>query len=354
MSDRLFDEVSENLQPPGVLCGSELTFGKSEPSAISEPQVVQDAVQDDANRLVCEQAPLLRHLPTQTDNWSLWSVIIGIVGLAFWMLIFAMTCPATICFLDILEDTIGLDGYLAMTAFILTVSFPAMTIACVAVSAIMFWRVALLLRFLIVIAMVFSVGTLFAYAFAWATIQDARDIATELAFINTIGVLTSASVGVMFQLCSPWMLSHLKTDEEGLPKVSISTLIQLTTVIAISIASYQWVQTTIEIEFHGFIVVISTFAAITGVLCCIAMLRSTPIGRLGIAMVLMTIFGLSTFFVWFCGYSSFGSPTGMFQAPIASLFLSIYGMILIGVPLWVAMAWLRACGWRCVRSHVRT
>ena len=187
--------------------------------------------------------------------------------------------------------------------------FPASTVACVTIAAVMFWHVSLVLRFVVATAIfvpaviVFAVGLML---FEGGTF-DSEFVAGITVLFSSVFV-SAASVGIFFQLATPWTLAHLRTGDEELPRLGTRTLFELTTVIAITFAFVSALESTVPIEATLAFGAIAGFGALMGICSCMAFLREERVGTVGMLASAFWAFAMSFAFVASIATAEYGWP----------------------------------------------
>ncbi len=163
------------------------------------------------------------------------------------------------------------------------------------------------------------------------------------------GLLLGAGlVAIGFQIWTRWTLVSFQQGAAA-ARTSISSLIELTTIMAVAFA----IAVSLAIGQTGMLVAMILFAAL-GVLSAITII-SAVIGYLSkpkhwLALAIwISIASVAS--LWFSvGIARFEYGwTFSTRNAVLVLAASLYGTVLMLAMQGVCLRWLRACGWRCVR-----
>ncbi|QDT11223.1 hypothetical protein K239x_32170 [Planctomycetes bacterium K23_9] len=296
---------------------------------------------------LAENAPLLFRFDGNTSSDpDRASVGLGLAGLGVLLFCLSVAIPLGI---ELVEDVFsGRPAFWVMGGVAMLVIFPAGSVGSFSIAAAMFWHVPLVIRYAVAIALFVPSVVGFTISLAMVETVDWADIVPSVAVLFSSVFVCAATVGILAQLCTPWTLAHLRTTSEQLPRLGIQTLIQLTTIVAITFAFVSVLKSEVPIEatlaFGG----VSALGAVMGIVACVAYLRDAPVGRKGVIASCVTAFAMSFAFVACLATVEFGWQSVVYQAHV-TLPLSLFGAAIIGAFTSACVYWLRQCGWRCVR-----
>ena len=316
MSERLFDEVSQDV-PSGA---SWQTRGQS------------------------------RNLSARQ------SIFAGLGGLAFYAMCLAFLTPASLWTLDSIGLMNTRPSFMFEMMLVMSLILPPTVAASLLIASVMFWHIAIFVRYFIAVILFFPATVAFVAGFFLLENNADGQFVTAMTVLFTSGFSGAAVVGVALQMCTQWTLTPVRESGTPLRPIGISTLFQLTAIIAISIAFIKAVFGEVDEDLFWPAIIFCGFGAagsLIGSLGCIAFLRDQkPTRRV---KILAAIGAAAPAFILFWIFASleFG-----WRSPFENLFLSIptigFGAVLVAIVMGIGLWWLRRCGWRCiVKSETR-
>ncbi|TWU31550.1 hypothetical protein [Novipirellula artificiosorum] len=317
---------------------------------------------DTSNPLAFEglfQDSRLDDSPANQDAWVLQSLelaehrslssasfMLGLVGLAAGL---CGVCFVTSIVMKIVEVYFDQQPTFTMISLIYqTIAIPPLMLFAIMVVTPMFWYGSVLVRFGIAVCMILPGSVLFVVLLNLVVDGNIDGDFVEGYSAGLFSqLLGSGFVAVVVQFWTPWTLSHLRESVEPMPPMGIRSIIELTVIAAFSFAVFG------AADVPGVMVGILFFGA-TGTLMslvCIGVMVATlrhekTNYRLAFASILPAM--IATFvFNGFFAVEMFGWG-GLIGYWWLVLPVSLYGSMLIGGTMLLALSWLRGCGWCCV------
>ncbi|MGB7345892.1 MAG: hypothetical protein WBD20_16870 [Pirellulaceae bacterium] len=299
---------------------------------------------------VYETAPILQRFEQHPfADTSLASVAIGLGGLALLMFFLGGAIPIELEWIEGTNLFNSRPVFWVMSSVMMLVLFPATAVSAFSIAVVMFWHVSLVARFIVAVAMFTPAVIALTIGIAW--MEGGRmdeDLISAMCVLFSAAFASAASVGIFFQLATPWTLTHLRINEEELPRLGIRTLIELTTIVALTFAFASALNNDIPIEATLSFAGIAGLGALMGIISCLAFLRERPIGMTGLIGSFAGAFAMSFAFVGIIATAEYGW-TSVIDQFYVTLPVSLFGAAIISASVAVCITWLRKCGWRCVR-----
>lgn len=297
---------------------------------------------------LAERAPLLsRFVAGDYSDHSKLSVAVGLMGLGLLLLFFTGLVPLEIEVIeksDLFDDNV----FWKICIVFMVIAFPALTVAAFAVAVVMFWHVSMIIRFAVAVAMFLPAATALILGAAFFQGSWSDDLVPSVCALFCAVFVAAASVGIVFQMCTPWTLTHLRAADQALPRLGTRTLFELTTIIALTCAFVTVLDSDIPVIGLVTFGAVAAIGAVAGICSCMAFLRENSISKGGLIVALSFAFVMAYVFITFVASAEFGWRNALMQVLIV-VPLAIFGTAIIAGLMAVCLVWLRRCGWRCVR-----
>jgi len=273
------------------------------------------------------------------------SFLSGLTGIAFALFVVAGSLPIM---LEVVESSFrGALTFNVQMVVVQSLVLPLFILICLAATTAMFWYGSLFKRFGMAFLMVLPGFLVFLFSFSLT--NGLRDEVSVFASVLFAQLLAGAVVAILIQFWTPWTLSHLRDATSPFPVTGIRSMIELTAIAAIGFTLFKLID--VLRLYEGLI-----FFAIVGVLGTSACTRAMIVflcegkhNRKAIPLAMLATFVLAFAFNGFFAAANFGwgwESIGYNFLPIG--LLALYGAAILFGTVWMMLAWLYGCGWRCV------
>ncbi len=281
------------------------------------------------------------------------SAIKGLAGLAMLIVVLCGSMPVVFDAAEVSTLFNANPPIWLVCGTVMALYLPSLNAATFIVTAVMLWHVSLIQRFIVAIS-IYSLG-----ASSWLIVMiGVYDLITLDDFLDDLGLvlpvlfISSATVGILFQLFTPWTLTHWRVAGNELPRLGIRNLIELTTIVAVSFAFISILNFDVTTEMMTGIAVLAVYGALgslAGICSSMVFLRNDRASTRG----LITNLAAACVFSFVVVVSFYAMDSGWNVAmdrTLVTIALTIFGALIICVINAMCVYWLRRCGWRCVKG----
>lgn len=283
------------------------------------------------------------------DHWPnhslspLTSLWLGLIGLSAMLLVAATLAPMLAALLRAAVNPE--DHFVVFTLLHQTAVLPAMVGFTFVIVATMFWCGSVAAKFPLAFLLAVPGG---CAALGFATpVKHLGLSGSQLAIITVAIYLLIATVAVVLQMWSRWTLSHSRPVDSLRDPTSTRAIMELTTVAALGCTLLMSMNMSDIVEpllLFAALAVLLTFAALAMI---IAVLRVDRRNLFAASLALLFAFSSSAVYSSAIAFDVFGwSKLPRLIVPI--LGSAAYGTMVICGVFWIAVMWMRGCGWICL------
>ncbi|NNE00425.1 MAG: hypothetical protein HKN47_24160 [Pirellulaceae bacterium] len=292
-----------------------------------------------------------------------WSVLTGLLGPATLLAVLSIVFRLAVFIVESYSVWKGDYTYMAIGWSLIV--FPVAIMAAMIITVPMFWHVALTGR--VLTTLVLAVPGLLGY---WLTYYGGRgsieDNVRTLGSYLVAAFVINATIGIIAEIWTPWSLIHSRHVPKKLPPTSLRTLLELTGAVAVLLPLILLFDFQDNLVLVWLCMAIAGLSALSLVLFCIGLLQPrsrgdglhdglrksghpSTIKRNDWALVAAVIPALLSSLVivgWVV--TSHYRWSDLTQNLVAAMFVVILDTALMLFACWLAVTWLRRCGWQCV------
>lgn len=286
-------------------------------------------------------------VPVERDLSPISSYWFGLLGLNVLLIVFATVFPISV---HLIEDYINNNQtFIFMMFFLQGTMFPAIIAFSFATVTPMFWYGSVLLRF--ASGVVSVLPGIMAFIVSLALVEEVSfddDFFLGFASVMYAQFVAAGVVAVTVQMWSPFTLTHARDPESPLPGTGTRALVDLTGIAALGFAI------SVVADFEDYIVgmlIFGGFGLISSlgvIIAFITFMTRHRWSRFGAVVVVGCAFVTSMLLCGVVATEMFGWESIWYNLLLVSS-VALFGTMIVCVVTWLCIAWLRRCGWRCVR-----
>lgn len=286
-------------------------------------------------------------VPVERDLSPIGSYWFGLLGLNVLLIVFSTVFPISI---HLIEDYINNNQtFIFMMLFLQGTMFPAIIAFSFATVTPMFWYGSVLLRF--ASGVVSVLPGIMAFIVSLALLDEVSfddDFFLGFASVMYAQFVAAGVVAVTVQMWSPFTLTHARDPESPVPGTGTRALIDLTGIAALGFTI------SVGADFEDYIVGMLIFggfgllSSLGVIIAFITFMTCNRWSRFGAVVVVGCAFATSMLLCGVVATEMFGWESIWYNLLLVSS-VALFGTVIVCVVTWLCLAWLRGCGWRCVR-----
>ena len=286
-------------------------------------------------------------VPVERDLSPIGSYWFGLLGLNVLLIVFATVFPISV---HLIEDYLNNNQtFVFMMFFLQGTMFPAIIAFSFATVTPMFWYGSVLLRF--ASGVIGVLPGIVAFIVSLALVEEVNfddDFFFGFGSVMYAQFVAAGIVAVTVQMWSPFTLTHARDPESPLPVTGTRALIDLTGLAALGFTI------SVVADFEEYIVgmlIFGGFGLISSlgvIIAFITFMTGNRWSKFGAVVVVGCAFATSMLLCGVVATEMFGWESIWYNLLLVSS-VALFGTAIVCAVTWLCIAWLRGCGWRCVR-----